>query len=150
MILNFPYLDHIVHEVLRMCPPVVKIERQCNKDVTYKGIHIKKGVVVTVPSFALHYDEEYYPDPDKFDPDRWSEDNEKQISPNAWMPFGMGPRNCIGMRFALEEVKLALCSLIHKFRFFPVPETPEKIQFTTGFVVVAQPISAVVGIECRF
>lgn len=70
MIADTPYVDHVIHEVLRMYPPLPRIERLCNKDVTYKGVHIKKGTIVTVPSFALHYDEEYYPDPLTFNPDR--------------------------------------------------------------------------------
>ena len=90
MINDFPYVDHIIHEVLRMYPPAPRsninfskfkyyfltysinnrVERGCNKDVTYDGVHIKKGIVVTVPIFALHYDEEYYPDPYTFNPDR--------------------------------------------------------------------------------
>jgi len=55
---------------------------------------------------------------------RWAPENKSKMNPNAWMPFGMGPRNCVGMRFALEEAKLALAVLIKQFRFFPVEETP--------------------------
>ena len=49
---------------------IFRVERECNKDVTYNGIHIKKGTVVSVPIFALHYDADYYPDPETFNPDR--------------------------------------------------------------------------------
>lgn len=100
-----------------------RIERECNKDITIKGIPIKSGMVVTVPTFALHFDPEYYPDPLTFDPDRWSPENKPKMNSNAYMPFGMGPRNCVGMRFAMEELKIALCTIITKFRFFAVPET---------------------------
>ncbi|XP_057380168.1 cytochrome P450 3A41-like [Daphnia carinata] len=149
MILDFPYVDHVIHEVLRMCPPVIRVERGCNKEVTYKGIHIKKGMVVTVPAFPLHYNEEYYPDPYRFNPDRWAPDSDIKPNPYAFMPFGMGPRNCVGMRFAMEEMKIALCTLVKNFRFFPVAETPETMQFEDGFLGVAQPIGATVGIESR-
>lgn len=56
--------------------------------------------------------------------ERWTPENKSKLNPNAWMPFGMGPRNCVGMRFALEEAKMALAVLVKKFRFFPVEETP--------------------------
>ncbi len=71
MINDFPYLDQFINEVLRMYPPAPRVERECNKDISYDGIHIKKGMIVSVPVFALHYCEEYYPEPEKFDPDRW-------------------------------------------------------------------------------
>lgn len=51
------------------------MERECNKDITVKGVHIKKGTMVTVPTYALHYDEEYYPDPFTFNPDRYDKNN---------------------------------------------------------------------------
>ena len=101
-----------------------RIERECNKEVIYNNVTINKGMVVTVPTFALHYNEEYYPDPEKFDPQRWAADNEDKPNPYAYMPFGMGPRNCIGMRFAMEEMKIALSCLVKTLRFFPVDETP--------------------------
>ena len=55
---------------------------------------------------------------------RWSAENKANLDPYAFMPFGMGPRNCVAMRFAQEEVKLVLCLFIKQFRFFPVEETP--------------------------
>ena len=103
-------------------------------------------MIVTVPSFALHYDADYYPEPETFNPDRyntttrlsrpqlvfnliyafeirWSNENKANMNPNAYLPFGMGPRNCVGMRFAMEEIKIALCTIVKNFRFFPTDET---------------------------
>lgn len=126
-----------------------RVERQCTKDYSYDNgrIKIKKGQLVTVPAFALHHMEEYYPDSEKFDPERlvplpkmnclnrstsgcfyvlkrWSPENKANRNPYTFMAFGVGPRNCLGMRFALEEMKIAICCLVQKFRFFPVEETP--------------------------
>lgn len=84
--------------------------------------------MVTVPSYALHYDEGYYPEPNRFNPDRWSPDSEIKPNPYSYMPFGLGPRNCIGMRFAMEELKITLCTLVKHFRFFSVAETPVSLK----------------------
>nr|CAH0107693.1 unnamed protein product [Daphnia galeata] len=149
MILNFPYIDQVINEVMRFYPALPRIERECNKDITINGINIKKGVVVTVPTYALHYDPEYYPDPFKFDPDRWSPENKANLNSYAYMPFGMGPRNCVGMRFAMEEIKIVLCTILRQYRFFPVAETPEEMQFEDGMLTVVQPVFATVGIEIR-
>ncbi|XP_046636783.1 cytochrome P450 3A14-like isoform X1 [Daphnia pulicaria] len=151
MVQNVPYLEMVIQEVLRCYPPLIRIERQCTKDYSYDNgrIKIKKGQIVTVPTYALHHSEEYYPSPEKFDPERWSPENKATRSPYAYMAFGTGPRNCVGMRFAMEEMKMALCSLVQKFRFFPVEETPEKLQFDDGFLTILQPIHAVVGLEFR-
>ncbi|XP_046449629.1 cytochrome P450 3A14-like [Daphnia pulex] len=151
MVQNVPYLEMVIQEVLRFYPPLIRVERQCTKDYSYDNgrIKIKKGQLVTVPAFALHHMEEYYPDPEKFDPERWSPENKANRNPYAFMAFGVGPRNCVGMRFALEEMKIAICCLVQKFRFFPVEETPEQLRFDDGLVQILQPIRAVVGIELR-
>jgi len=146
---DVPYLDHVMHEVLRMHPPVTNLERQCNKPVTYNGMHISEGMVVSVSAYALHYSEEYYTDPETFDPDRWNSENKASLNPYAYMPFGMGPRNCIAMRFAQEELKLVLCSLVKEFRFFPVEETPAKFTVEDGFNSVIVPNESVIGIASR-
>jgi len=149
MIQEMPYVDHFINEVLRMYAPIARVERASNKDVTYDGIHIKKGTMVTVSAYAIHYSEEYYPNAKTFNPDRWNAENKANLDPYAFMPFGMGPRNCIGMRFALEEVKLILCTLIKQFRFFSVEETPTELTFEDGFNGLVVPIKTTVGIALR-
>jgi len=149
LIQDVPYVDQFMNEVLRMHPPVTQLERQCNKEVTYDSIHIPKGMFVTVSTYALHYSEEYYPDPETFNPDRWSPENKANMDPHAYLPFGMGPRNCVAMRFALEELKLVLCSLVRKFRFFPVEETPAEYKVKNGLYPIVQPINATIGIVSR-
>lgn len=89
---------------------------------------------MTVPTYA-YYDPDYYPDPFKFDPNRWSPENKSSLNPYAYMPFGMGPRNCVGMRFAMEEIKIALCIILKQYRFFPVQETPDEMKFEDGLFV---------------
>jgi len=149
MILDFPYLDQVINEVLRMYSPAVRLERECSKDVTHNGIHMKKGMLVSVATYPLHYSEEYYSEPHKFDPDRWSPENKHKINPYAYAPFGLGPRNCIGMRFAMEEMKIALCSVISKVKFVPTKETPDQLAFEDGFHFVVKALDIKVGIELR-
>lgn len=60
---------------------------------------------------------------------RWSPEEKAKRSPYTFMAFGVGPRNCVGMRFAMEELKIAVCSLVRKFRFYPVKETPVSFFF---------------------
>jgi len=128
---------------------ISRVDRACNKEVNYDGIHIPKGMVVSVSTYALHYSEEYYSDPETFNPDRWSPENKPNLDPYAFMPFGMGPRNCVAMRFALEEVKLILCTVVKQFRFFPVEETPTELLVDDGFNDIIQPIRTKVGITSR-
>ncbi len=81
------------------------------------GIELFKDQIVEITVFAMHYCEEFYPNPDKFNPDRFMPENRSQIKPYTYLPFGVGPRNCIGLRFALLEAKLSLTKLIQKYKF---------------------------------
>nr|QST15045.1 CYP360A5 protein [Diaphanosoma celebensis] len=149
MVVEIPYLDQILNESLRLYSPAPRLERECNQDVTYDGVHIKKGTLVTVPIYAVHHSEEFYPEPEKFDPDRWDPANDNQPNPYSFLSFGFGPRNCAGMKFAQEEIKIALCTLLRKFEFYPVAETPDKLHMDFGFLIGNQPTNAVVGIKLR-
>lgn len=69
------------------------------------------------PTMAFHHDEEFFPNPDTFDPERFSEETKKTRHPFSFLPFGEGPRNCIGMRFGLMQIKVGLATLLKHFRF---------------------------------
>uniref|UniRef100_A0A914X5W4 Cytochrome n=1 Tax=Plectus sambesii TaxID=2011161 RepID=A0A914X5W4_9BILA len=117
------YLEKVISETLRMYTPSQRTERECNSAIEINGISIEKGVIICVPIWAIHHDPEIYPEPDKFDPERFSPENKVSRDPLAYMPFGHGPRNCIGMRFAQLEMKMALAYLLHRFKFIPCAET---------------------------
>ncbi|XP_014402814.1 PREDICTED: cytochrome P450 3A12 [Myotis brandtii] len=124
------YLDMVMNESLRLFPIAGRLERLCKKDVEINGVFIPKGTVVMVPSFILHRDSRYWPDPEEFRPERFSKKNQDSINPYTYMPFGSGPRNCIGMRFAIMNMKLAIVRVLQNFSFKPCKETqiPLKIE----------------------
>ncbi|KAJ3651617.1 hypothetical protein Zmor_017646 [Zophobas morio] len=113
------YMGQVVDETLRKYPPGGVLSRTCIQDykVPDQDIIIKKGTRVLVPVLGIHYDEEYYPDPDKFDPERFSERNSRSRPHYAHIPFGEGPRICIGLRFGLMQSKVGLASLLMKYKF---------------------------------
>lgn len=95
------YLDMVVCEALRKHPPFAQMDRTCSKDYEMdlgngKTILIKKKDLVILPFYQLHRDPEYFADPEKFDPQRFSDDNKDSIVAGTYLPFGIGPRACIG------------------------------------------------------
>lgn len=95
------YLDQVVSEVLRKYPQLVQPDRVCVKDYVFDDgnnlkFTIEKGSRLFMTAYGIHHDSKYYPDPEKFDPDRFSDENKGKIQPATYIPFGIGPRNCIG------------------------------------------------------
>nr|QUF59372.1 cytochrome p450 CYP3044B5 [Brachionus angularis] len=124
MVHEMNYMNMVIDETLRMYPPAIRFDRVADDDYEYEGIKIKKGALVIVPIWALHYDKEIYPDPEKFIPERFNEENKKLRENCTYLPFGAGPRNCIGMRFALLEIKFTLATILSKFKFVKCDKTP--------------------------
>ena len=88
-----------------------------------KPVHIKKGNLVWIPIYSIQHDPQYFPNPEKFDPERFCDKNKENIKPYTYMPFGVGPRVCIGNRFALLETKSVLFYLLDKFEIVPIKQT---------------------------
>ncbi|CAH0561307.1 unnamed protein product [Brassicogethes aeneus] len=111
------YMHMAILETLRKYPSVPILPRQCTKDYKIPGTNkvIKKGTTTFIPTMAIHYDPDIYPDPDKFDPERFSDENKAKRHPSTWMPFGLGPRECIGLRFALMQVKVCLVKVLKDY-----------------------------------
>uniref|UniRef100_A0A8C9QDI7 unspecific monooxygenase n=1 Tax=Spermophilus dauricus TaxID=99837 RepID=A0A8C9QDI7_SPEDA len=122
-VLQMEYLDMVVNETLRLYPIAGRLARVCKKDVEINGLPIRKGTVVMIPSFVLHRNPQHWPEPEEFRPERFSKQNKDSIDPYMYMPFGNGPRNCIGMRFALMNMKVALVKVMQNFSFQPCKET---------------------------
>ncbi|CAF1067416.1 unnamed protein product [Brachionus calyciflorus] len=143
------FMNMIIDETLRMFPPAIRTNRIASQDYEFNGMMIEKGQMVVVPIWALHYDPVIYPNPEIFDPERFNEENKRNRENSAYMPFGIGPRNCLGMRFALIEIKLALAEILSKFRFERCERTPEKIEIdSSGLARPKKPI--VLRIRNRF
>ncbi|XP_011150787.1 cytochrome P450 9e2-like [Harpegnathos saltator] len=130
------YMDMVVSEALRKYPPVIFIDRLCAKRYELppakpgcKSVIIEPDSMTWTPVYALHHDPKYFPNPSKFDPERFSEENKDNIVPYTYVPFGHGPRKCIGNRFALMETKLLIAHLIHRFVFKTTEKTSEPIVF---------------------
>ncbi|XP_068622686.1 cytochrome P450 6B5-like [Battus philenor] len=132
------YSDRIFDETLRKYAIADPLVRKARCDYTFPDtdITVKKGQTVVVSVWGLHRDPKYYPDPDKFDPERFSPENENNRDLCAYLPFGTGPRNCIGMRFAKLESKVAIVKLLSKFRVESSKNTPVNITFDPMRVVV--------------
>ncbi|XP_049644657.1 cytochrome P450 3A12-like [Suncus etruscus] len=122
-LMQMEYLDMVVTESLRLYPATGRLDRVCKKDVEINGLLIPKGTVVVIPILVLHKDPELWTKPEDFCPERFSGANKNSINPYVYMPFGAGPRNCIGMRFALMNLKLALVKILQNFTFKPCEET---------------------------
>lgn len=110
-----PYLTACINEALRLGPPLYRPERVCTKDWSYENIRIKRNTTIFLCNWALHRDPTYFDDPDEFRPDRFLPDNKDRINQYAFVPFGLGPRACIGIRFAYESLKLLFVHLLHNF-----------------------------------
>lgn len=131
---SMKFLDMVVSETLRKHPPFIQMDRSCAKDYNLdmgngKTVLIKKGEVIVFPYYQLHHDAEYYPNPEKFDPYRFSDQNKDSIVSGTYLPFGMGPRTCIGSRFVLMEAKLLMFNLLLNFEIKKCARTPSELTY---------------------
>ncbi|XP_071427228.1 cytochrome P450 3A29-like isoform X2 [Pithys albifrons albifrons] len=140
-ITQMEYLDMVVNECIRLYPAGGRLQRVCKKTVDINGVTIPKDMVVIIPAFVLHRDPAYWPEPDEFRPERFSKENKEGIDPYTFLPFGAGPRNCIGMRFALLVMKVAVVVLLQNFSFRTCKDTPIPLVLDSkGFMQPKKPI----------
>uniref|UniRef100_A0A0P4W4H9 Thromboxane-A synthase n=1 Tax=Scylla olivacea TaxID=85551 RepID=A0A0P4W4H9_SCYOL len=133
------YLDQVFSESLRLYPPVVTfIMRESADDFKLGDYLIPKDLSILVPIWQIHHDPQYWPDPHTFDPERFSMDNKamKTQHPMCYLPFGAGPRNCPGMRFAQLEAKLTLARIVKTFRLEVCEDTPQPLTFIIPTVAI--------------
>ena len=145
------YLDAVISETLRMFPPVIRVERIADEDCVLdtedgQKIQIKKGNVIYVPIYAIQHDKEFYDDPEEYRPERFLPENRHKLVPYTYLPFVAGPRNCIGMRFALMEAKLAVAHLVHKYKFKRSDRTAVPLDFSKSSTLL-QAKEIIIGIK---
>ncbi|XP_076416756.1 LOW QUALITY PROTEIN: cytochrome P450 3A13-like [Peromyscus maniculatus bairdii] len=122
-LVEMEYLDMVLNESMRIYPVATRVNRLSEKDAEINGVFIPKGTEVVIPIFVLHRNPKYWPEPEEFCPERFSKENKDRINPYTYLPFGHGPRNCIGMRFALINMKLAIVKILQNFSLSPCEET---------------------------
>ncbi|XP_072759233.1 cytochrome P450 4C1-like isoform X2 [Anoplolepis gracilipes] len=128
------YLDRVIKETLRLYPSVPMITRKLAEDVKMGDYMLPKDTTVSVAIALAHTNPEVWPDPEKFDPDRFLPENSKHRNPYAYIPFSAGPRNCIGQRFALLEEKTILTAILRKWRVKSV-----KMSVEVGLTIIFRP-----------
>ena len=124
------YLDQVVSEVLRLYGPAFSLARSCAEDAIYKGFRFPKGVEVNIPSYVLHRDPEIWDNPLEFNPENFSPEAKEKRDAYSFLPFGVGPRQCMGMRLAMVEMKLGLLEILRRFTFERAPETVSTLEHT--------------------
>ncbi|XP_053683144.1 cytochrome P450 6a2-like [Sabethes cyaneus] len=135
---DMPYLDQCINETLRLYPSLPVLERKAFKDyqIPDSNIVIPKGMKVHIPAFAIHRDERYYPNPNLFDPDRFLPEVVANRHSCAFLPFGDGPRICIGMRFGMMQSRVGLATILSRFKLSLCPRTTVPLEYSSDSTVL--------------
>jgi len=142
---DYPYLNAVIDEALRLYDPASSTNRVCDEDTEIDGVIIPKGTSILINIYGIHHDEKLYENPFKFDPERFL--NTKDRDPFSFMPFGQGPRLCIGSKFALIEAKVAVILLMRNFEFVPQYDTSAEVEPIVG--ITLSPKSVLMKISPR-
>ena len=127
------YLSAIVQETLRLYPPLWSIGRHTSRDTTLSGIPLAKGTHIWLCTYRLHRDPRWFSDPEKFEPERWLDGTSQKKF--TYIPFGVGPRICIGQHFAMVETVLGLATILSRFRL----SSPTKSSVTPEAWITLRP-----------
>ncbi|ALC41248.1 Cyp9b2 [Drosophila busckii] len=128
-VMKMKYMDMVVSESLRKWTLAAATDRVCSKDYTLRDddgnvqFEFKAGDLINIPIAGLHWDDRYFPEPLKFKPERFSDEEKDNMVPYTYLPFGTGPRNCIGNRYALMQAKAMLYNLLLQYRIERSPKT---------------------------
>ena len=128
------------------------ISRTCTQDYTLPGTNltIKRGQEVQIPAVGIHLDEKYYPDPERFDPERFSKESSgASRHPMSYLSFGQGPRKCFGGRFAILEIKVALVRVLKEFDIVRCKNTPEELILDPTSITMSPKNELLVRLEKR-
>ncbi|XP_016383158.1 cytochrome P450 3A30-like [Sinocyclocheilus rhinocerous] len=126
-------LEMAINESMRLLPTAPRLERVCKKTVELNGVTIPKDTLVGIPTYVLCRDLQLWESPDEFRPERFSPECKSEMNQYAFMPFGLGPRNCIGMRFAQMIMKLLVVKLLQNFSMETCKETQIPLELNAIF-----------------
>jgi cytochrome P450 len=118
---KLPYARAVINETLRLYPPAYVTGREAIRATTVGGVRIPKRHIVLVSMYTTHRDARFFPEPDRFRPERWLDGLEKQLPKAAFIPFGLGSRKCVGASFAMMEAVLLLATIARRWRFEMAP-----------------------------
>lgn len=136
---SLKYLDWGISEALRKYPLLPFLDRKCMADyrVPTTDLVIPADTMIYISLSGMQNDSKYFPNPEKFDPYRFSDERKDEIVPFTYMPFGEGPRNCIGMRFGVINAKNGLLHILKSYKVVPHEDTPKKLSFSSRALLLA-------------
>ncbi|XP_067013699.2 cytochrome P450 4C1 [Anabrus simplex] len=146
---NLQLLNRVIKETMRLFPPVFFTLREATQEVKLSTCTIPEGCMLFIPIYFIHRDPRFFPDPERFDPDRFLPDKSQERHPYSYVPFGAGPRMCVGYKYAEMQMAVTLSTVLRKYKFMPaVPyECLHKLEITlitrptSGFMVKMLPRS---------
>jgi cytochrome P450 len=132
---RLPYCLQVYKEALRLYPPAPMTRREVLSDVEIDGYPISKGTTVIISPWVMHHNAEYYPEPERFDPERFSHAREKDIPRHAFIPFGTGPRTCIGNHLVMMEGHLLVATLAQRVTLALLPGQKPKFNLVDSLAL---------------
>ena len=136
---SLPYLDAVIHETLRRHPVIATLDRPCstNYKIPNSNLVLEKGLRIRVNNVGICNDPDIFPKPEEWNPENFMKENRGNRNPYSFMAFSLGPRNCIAMRFAMFEMKVAISHLVSKFFVLPTSKTSANVRVDPKHVLGA-------------
>ncbi|XP_050397722.1 cytochrome P450 3A18 [Patella vulgata] len=122
------YLDMVINETFRVFPVAPGVARTCVEDTVINGTQFKAGTVIKIMACVMYADDSIFPEAEKFIPERFSRSECEKRHPFTWLPFGDGPRNCVGKRLGLMQCKLAVVQILRKYQILQTNQTEVPLQ----------------------
>ncbi|XP_059053572.1 cytochrome P450 6B2-like [Achroia grisella] len=140
---ELPYVEACINEAMRLYPVLGVLTREVVEEYTLPcGAVLDKGVRIHIPVYHIHRHPDYFPEPEEYRPERFYGDEKQNIKPYTYLPFGEGPRLCIGMRFARMQMMAGIITLLKKYRVELAEDTPRKLQLGVTTIII-QPAEAI-------